>query len=449
MATSSKVKLDPSHHPSFYLPSITQEGADKASELLQENHEKHHIFYSSEGFHNHVAHHMLTIYALGAKPEQFEQHYKRTATNKRPMPELHEDVVKEMADPTKFMKYLGQQDHYNDYLTFFAREIEAKGWEKVIAEYCFARDERAEDMLGRLFMGFLHPLIHLGFGVEFGQPAIIAEALAQAAVHGNWMTVYFVQTEKAAKERKAKGEKPARLVNLLDEIRGNEKLRTSPDWKDGNKIRDGILVRAPNEMIDIASKFFLEGTSEEELERKTAEMIDAVIYYTAGAQRPPKQVKFDFYFMHCVNCSIFFSAFLKQGWLKPEDKARLIEWKGWTDLAMYASRRAPEILLQEVEMYKPKIPPRDDREPLKEVFERAKEKDDDGHSAKFVRAIAHGKNFTRKYEGQEGFMMNGNLWDKLGHMAIDSVEDSGATWARSVGFDEAWTDFKDRPLALL
>lgn len=32
------------------------------------------------------------------------------------------------------------------------------------------------------FTGFLHPLIHLGFGVEFDQPAIVAEALAQAAV---------------------------------------------------------------------------------------------------------------------------------------------------------------------------------------------------------------------------------------------------------------------------
>ena len=28
-------------------------------------------------------------------------------------------------------------------------------------------------------------MIHLGFGIEFNQPAIIAEALAQAAVHDN------------------------------------------------------------------------------------------------------------------------------------------------------------------------------------------------------------------------------------------------------------------------
>jgi len=29
-------------------------------------------------------------------------------------------------------------------------------------------------------------------------------------------------------------------------------------------------------------------------------------------------------------------------------------------------------------------------------------------------------------------------------MVIDSVEDSGAHWARSVGFEEAWKEYGDR-----
>lgn len=35
----------------------------------------------------------------------------------------------------------------------------------------------------------------------------------------------------------------------------------------------------------------------DELERKTAEMINAVCLYTSGAQHPPNSVMFDFYFM--------------------------------------------------------------------------------------------------------------------------------------------------------
>ena len=51
IATSSKIQLSPSQQPVFYLPGISSETADLTSELLQENHEKHHIFFNLAGFH--------------------------------------------------------------------------------------------------------------------------------------------------------------------------------------------------------------------------------------------------------------------------------------------------------------------------------------------------------------------------------------------------------------
>jgi hypothetical protein len=51
MATSSKILLSPSQEPVFYLPGIGSETAELTSELLQENHEKHHIFFNYAGFH--------------------------------------------------------------------------------------------------------------------------------------------------------------------------------------------------------------------------------------------------------------------------------------------------------------------------------------------------------------------------------------------------------------
>ena len=62
-------------------------------------------------------------------------------------------------------------------------------------------------------------------------------------------------------------------MDLLDEIRADKKLSTAAGWDDSNKIRDGILVRAPDEMIKYASQFKVK---EEELRDKTAEMINAV-----------------------------------------------------------------------------------------------------------------------------------------------------------------------------
>jgi len=130
-------------------------------------------------------------------------------------------------------------------------------------------------------------LIHLGFGIEFNQPAIIAEALAQASVHDGWITSYLLDAEKASTNPTSKT-----IPELIDEIRANEKLSNAAQWEDGNKIRDGILKRAPDEMINYAKQWTV---SPEDLEKKTAEMTNASIYFTAAAQRPPKQVWFLFW----------------------------------------------------------------------------------------------------------------------------------------------------------
>lgn len=203
-----------------------------------------------------------------------------------------------MSNPENFKKYLGKEKYYPDFLRFFQQEMKKKGWQNVLQEYVFAGDARADDFLGRLYAGtvryklseiiptdsrkgFFHPLIHLGFGIEFNQPAIIAEALAQTALHDEWIVKYLLDAEKAAKPSSKT------LPELLDEIRADEKLSTSAHWDDGNKVRDGILVRAPEEMIKYASQWTV---PEEELEAKTVQMINAAIYFTACAQNPPKQV---------------------------------------------------------------------------------------------------------------------------------------------------------------
>ena len=39
---------------------------------------------------------------------------------------------------------------------------------------------------------------------------------------------------------------------------------------------------------------------------------------------------------------------MKQGWLSDANKVRLLEWKVRMDLAMYASRKCPDIHLDEI-----------------------------------------------------------------------------------------------------
>lgn len=229
------------------------------------------------------------------------------------------------------------------------------------------------------------------------------------------------------------------LVQLIQSIQKNDKLRGSAHIDDENKVRDGIFKRAPSEMLQLASEWKV---TPDTLERKTAEMINAAVWFGGGAQHYPKQVKFDFFYMHCINCSIFFSAFIKQPWLSLEQKCRLVEMKGRFDLAMYVSRGCPEIKIEEIKGYKAKKP--DDG--WAEIMKRMDVLPDDGHAPKLVRALANGEQVCKAYDAEPDneFPIKGDMWLKLGHMAIDSVEGQNPKWVRNCGWTESWENIAER-----
>lgn len=402
MATASKVQLSTDNQPEYYRSGISKEQAHKVSELLQHNHDNYHIFFHPDGLHNHVVHHQLAIWALNASPQTLQKAYDKDKQSQRPKGEVDHAVLEHITnDPSTFTKHLGVRDRYHTFLHFFRNEIHQHGWQYVLQKFVFAGDERADDMLARMYGGFLHPIIHLGYGIEFAQPAIIAEALAQAACHEAWIADFLLPADKKASELRSKTPSKS-IADLLDEIHDDDKLKVAAHWEDGNKIRDGIIPRAGAEMIDYAAQFHVRT---DELEEKTAEMTNAVCLYTAGAQHPPNIVMYDFYFMHCVNASIFFSAFLKQTWLSDANKARLLEWKVRMDLAMFASRRCPDMRLDEIRSYQPKQP-----SGWEEIADRVCQFYDDGHAAKLVRALAHGQKICAPYEDKAHFRVKHDDW---------------------------------------
>ncbi len=292
MATSSKVQLRTDQLPEYYREGITKEQTQRTSELLTRNHDRYHIFFRPGGLHNHIAHHLLCIWALNASAEQIQKNYETNEGYQRAQPAVDEKILKELSDPIGFLNNLTPRDNYHTFLQFFRDEIDRSSWQEVLQKYVFAGDDRAEAMFVRMFAGFLHPLIHLGYGVEFRQPAIVAEALAQAACHDDQIGKLLLPAEKAAKQYDDTSSKT--IVQLLDTIHEDEGLRSAPHWDDGNKIYDGIIPRAGDRMTELAAQYHVKA---EELDEKTAEMTNAVCYYTAGAQHPPNMVMFDFYYM--------------------------------------------------------------------------------------------------------------------------------------------------------
>jgi hypothetical protein len=199
--------------------------------------------------------------------------------------------VHAIIEKSKFKEYLGKEEHYANFLAFFQQEISTKGVEETLREHVFAEDEHADDLLGRLFsgnfphfkflgiydlsnnfyLGLIHPIIQLGFGIEFNQPAIIAQGLAEAAVHEGWVRPFLQGAEDAAG---GIGSKPGKTITeLLHEMSKDEEILSSVRYSDNSQIRDGIFKRAPEKMKYYAKQYTV---SAETLNEQLIEMVNAL-----------------------------------------------------------------------------------------------------------------------------------------------------------------------------
>ncbi|GAA5827331.1 hypothetical protein JCM11251_003768 [Rhodosporidiobolus azoricus] len=175
------------------LGGITHESREACRRCLEENHLYNHTFFNDKGFHNHCAHHLLAAYSLGASPSLLEDILKlHHETASKPMPPLVPVDIHE----GNWTEHLGDERFYPNYLRFFNRLISApppptspyaalKGHKTSVVpviEYYLLGGHG--EMLIRAVSGAIHPLIHIGHGVEFGIDALVAEGLAQCAVHG-------------------------------------------------------------------------------------------------------------------------------------------------------------------------------------------------------------------------------------------------------------------------
>lgn len=212
-------------------------------------------------------HHICTVLALGASPSAIQARFDENNSYQRPAPVVDGKTLKDLTDSEVFVKSTGQQSLYSSYLKFFADEIEKKDWKAVLDEYVFKGDDRANTVFNRLFAGFLHPLIHLGFGVEFEQPALVAEGLAEACTSATFLDPFLVESDKIAKSGEVQRKS---FVRILDEIKADKTLSTAAHWEDGNKIKDGLIVRAFEKTVRYPAQWQVDPDA---LEKATAEMI--------------------------------------------------------------------------------------------------------------------------------------------------------------------------------
>ncbi|KAK2459454.1 hypothetical protein APHAL10511_008531 [Amanita phalloides] len=171
---------------------VTANTSQKLVEILKDNHEKWHCFWNKEDFHNHATHHATALWALGANEQALQKGYDRDK-------HFQVEAIKSPEEITKanWRQHLGEERFYKAYLDFFTKVVQEQGPSSAIIDYIFAFDSNFEHpaMLSRLMGAAFHPLITLGSGLEFGMHGLVAEGLAQAAVHksesGDLLTPVF------------------------------------------------------------------------------------------------------------------------------------------------------------------------------------------------------------------------------------------------------------------
>ncbi|KAI0972476.1 hypothetical protein F4678DRAFT_61829 [Xylaria arbuscula] len=421
------------------VADIQQSSLDVCNDLLRKNHEEYHMFFRDTAGHNHIAHSLLTVLALGGGPKELQDRYDDGTPIQRAMPDIDTAILDSLTDSSKFYAALGEVKDYHTFLIFFEREIAAKGWKEVILEYVFSRTKAADAMLARMYEGAYHPVIHLGLGVEFEQPGIVAEALAQAAAHDDSNIKTFFAAAEALAEIAHPTAKPKPMIDLIHMVRENNVVREAPRWTDfGNKMRDGVVGRALDDISGIASQFRIR---EEELERRTGEMISTCAFFAGAAQREGRKRKIDFFYMHAVTSSIFFTVMARQSWIPIRDRVRLVEWKGRLDLAWYAVSGSAPLNPSAITSYSN---PESDNMGWSELFDAVIKEHDDGHAAKFIRALKNGQDVCERFEAQSEwagyFPVRGDMWLKVARMCHDTTKNlpTDLKWVPFTGFEQPW-----------
>ncbi|KAF1952597.1 hypothetical protein CC80DRAFT_596415 [Byssothecium circinans] len=400
-----------------HVGNLTEASAKKASELLTVNHSSYHTRWKGT-FHNHLTHHLLSLWALGATPGQIQDMWEYNTPYQTSM-ERSDKADKEqrldLKDPQVFEQCLGKDECYVDFLQFFEEELRAKGMRAVVEEYVLKGDERADDIFCRMYTDLVHPMIHLGCGLEFNQPSIVAEALAGACVHANWPKDFLLPTESYVRSKKDAPIKP--LLQILEELRKDPVITNGVKATDPfNKIPDGFLKRVTAKDLVLYLSQVQVKPEPEDLQRKLGDMMFTNTYVMGAAQQPGKLEAMDFVLLHTVTLAVFYPAILALDWISDANKARLLEAKARVDIVMYAGCGSPQLFPERVLNYIPRQP--NDNWP--ELFQRSIVYRDEGHLAKVVRALYSLEQLDERYVPELPIRKQDFI--KITHMALDSAE---------------------------
>ncbi|KAK0187303.1 hypothetical protein F5146DRAFT_1124013 [Armillaria mellea] len=340
------------------LPGADADSTRALQSVLRENNDKWHIFFNDREFHNHISHHVLAVWALGASKEIIEAVYREDTPIQRP-------AIKPPApiSSANFNAHLGDGTYFGAYMAFFKEKLSEKGTASVLEEFVFSESANIDvtmkgnqqpSMLNRFVDGLMHSLIHTAYGLEFGLPGIVIEGLAQAAVHHDTLQnllPYSALTSIAALDARTgeatsletphipNGKTGIHAFDVLARVLKDDALRIPLVSDVGANLKTTISAKG-EAILRYANEWTLNLSDPKELRRKIEELQwMSTIIYAIGGSRPGKRFHADFFLMHLVTTSLFLPSLANS--LSTKSQALLLRSYMAVSLAWWISRGRP------------------------------------------------------------------------------------------------------------
>ncbi|KAH6905273.1 hypothetical protein BKA70DRAFT_1226037 [Coprinopsis sp. MPI-PUGE-AT-0042] len=339
------------------LPGISPQSTDALKEVLKDNHQRWHIFFNDRGFHNHASHRAIALWAIGAHAEVIRDGYKRDCGYEKAAIQSPQSITDD-----NFDEHLGDEKYYSGYVEFFSTYIENNGLGQTLEEWVFSTranvgresanlpEDKQPRMLSRFIAGALHPIIHMGYGAEFGLPGMLAEGLAQCAVHAADTHPLVPSTvfDGTLFKTKADGSKDLDTLHILGQI--YDKLHDNAS--DKQAIHPGqldkMLAQNAAVLLELANQWELdvEKLGEDEyLQGKIKDIVFLVVslYGVSGwtIRSKDQSTRADFFLMHLVTSSIFLPSIATL--ISPVARARLLHTYLLMAFALYAFNDCPKL----------------------------------------------------------------------------------------------------------
>lgn len=226
-------------------------------------------------------------------------------------------------------------------MIYFCKALSTSTPTEVINKYVFssaynfnanlASSEQQPAMLDRFLAGIMHPLIHVGYGVEFGIIQQIADGLAHTAIHhakqGSILPAEFFKSPdpllrglSSSAPRKSRPPFLSFVSQLLSDTRlapaslklPHEDMPAGPTYAAANKAGAGEVVK---ELADKWYDAWIVGVSDDGLEDRIEGMVEdvlvsaAVMYGISGyAAKGDRAFNADFFtyaiISTCLICSL-------------------------------------------------------------------------------------------------------------------------------------------------